>query len=194
MIPLDISVGADLAGAPAIIVLDGEAREVEPITPLPRFSLQGDFSFASSSPLVNTVVSVVVSEWSAAYSLEIPYQASVVEAGIDLAFRAFPFDEPSEVYTGVRARPWGEIGLGARGLGLFHPFWKDIGGLGLAGRLGAGMTVGDPHQHVIVGARYETILAGEGTKGVLDSGAQDMKWLWTPSGGRIFVTIGGGWR
>lgn len=194
MIPLDISVGADLAGAPPLIVLDGEALEVEPLTPLPRFSLRGDFLFASSSPLVNTVVSVVVTEWSAAYPLDIAYRASAIEAGIDLAFRAFPFDDPSPAYTGVRARPWGEIGLGIRGIGLFQSFWDDFGGLGMALRGGAGLTIGNQHHHAISGGRYEAIIAGEGTKGILDSGTQDMKWLWPPSGGRIFVTDGVGWR
>ena len=194
MTPFDISVGADLAGAPPLVVLNGEQVEVEPDRSLPRFSLAGDFLFPSNSPIVNTVVSVVVTEWSASYTLGIPYEASVVETGIDLAFRAFPFDEPGESYTGVHVRPWGEIGIGGRGVGLFHSWWNDIGQVGLAIRAGAGVTVGGRHQHLVLGARYEAILSGNGIKGILDSAVQDMKWIWTPSSGRVFVTLGGGWR
>ena len=176
------------------MVYDAEETAVDPASDLPRFSVQGDFTVPGDLPHVNVVVSVVVTDWSGSYMLDIPYQASVVETGVDVGYRAFPFPEQSEAYTGVRVRPYGELGMGVRGVGLFQQWWTDIGRLGWEGHVGMGAMIGGKHDHVSIGAKYEAVLAGTGEQGILDTGAQDMTWTWNPSAARLYVLVGVGCR
>ena len=194
MIPVDFAVGGDAAGAPPLVVYDADDHQVEDTGSLPRLSLQADFTLPGAIPRVNSLVSLVATEWSGEYSLSVPYQASVVEVGLDFSYRGFPLEEPSETYSGIRVCPYGEIGMGVRALGLFQSWWTDIGRLGWAGHVGLGATIGGKHQHIILGGKYEAVLAGTGVEGVLDSGAQDMTWTWNPSAARLYLLAGVGWR
>lgn len=194
MIGFDLSVGADLAGAPPVVVTDETTAEVFPDVALPRLQVEADVVIPGSSPKVSAVVGLVATEWNGSYATGIDYEAAVVETGIDLAFRAAPFDEPGADYTGLRVRPWGELGVGGRGVGLFHTYWDDIGRLGCVLRAGMGVDVGNGRTHVTLAAKYEGMLAGTGMKGVLDSNVSDMKWVWTPSGSRIWISVGAGFR
>jgi hypothetical protein len=203
VIPLDLSVGADVAGAPPLAVTEGDWKsqggeepsgEVERLAELPRLSLTADFHLPSAAPNTVAIVAVTATHWSGDYALGIDYDAAIVEVGSDLLVRGYPVPEPGPRYDGLRIRPWGEAGVGLRGVALFQRHWSDIGTIGYDLRAGAGAEIGSVHRHLALGVRYEAVVAGEGWKGVLDSAAQDMKWKWNPSGARLWVTVGTGWR
>ena len=179
--------GATLQPTPVAVTDNGDAAE--PASQLPRLRVALEVG-TQPSPTASAHVAVSGTVWRGEWALDLPYDALTWEAGVDLVLRGWvPVTAP-----GTRARPFADVAIGGRMVGLEQPWWADETRGGISLRLGAGVAVGTDSRRVQAAVRYEAVGAGLARVGTLESAAQDMTWTWTPSGGRLWVEVGAGLR
>ncbi len=193
MIPLDLWLGGQVLGKPALEVSDDEGV-VAPSPELPRVRLAVEFGLPDADPGATVHIGLNGALWSGNYAVGIPYDATAYELGADLIIRPWPYPQLDDPSRSLRIRPFTDFAAGLRLSGLEQPWWGDYDRGGVAFRAGVGLAVGSAHTHGQVALRYEVVVAGNALQGVLDSAAQDMTWTWSPTGSRLFVELGAGFR
>ncbi|MBM4390489.1 MAG: hypothetical protein FJ090_05165 [Deltaproteobacteria bacterium] len=193
MIPVDLWLGGQFLGKPSLELSDDQGV-VAPSPDLPRVRLGVDLGLQGGDPNATVHVGLSGALWSGNYALGIPYDATAYELGADLVIRPWLFPQLDDESRQLRVRPFTDFAAGLRVSGLEQPWWGDYSRGGVAFRAGLGTAIGSAHAHGQVALRYEVVVAGSALQGVLDSAAQDMTWTWNPTGSRLLLELGAGFR
>lgn len=190
MVPVDLAAEVSVLGRDPLTVHEFDAERSP--SGAPRMGLGATFLLPGSQTVARPFVELRIAGWHANYDTALDYDATVLDLGGDLGFRITPF-APAEKAGAWAPRPFLDFTLGLRLWPLLHPWWEDELLLGSGAGIALGITLGDSHRNIVIRARYEAVV-GPAVSGVVDSAKSDLVWTFDPTGGRLGVAVGFGWR